>query len=76
MTQAEVIAMAGDADINGDREYYSKRRAAWIKSDIKDVAAPIKEHVRQIDRFICLVEDRKAAMGPLTKRRPNKEESF
>jgi hypothetical protein len=76
MAPAEVIALVGDVNVDDDREYYTKRRAAWIKTDIKDVAAPIKEHVRQIDRYICLVEDRKTAMGPVTKRRRNDEENF
>ena len=76
MAQAEVIAMVGDVDVDDDREYYTKRRAAWIKSDIKNVATPIEEYVRQVDRSVRLVEDRKTVMRPVTKRRRNDEENF
>jgi len=76
MGRAEVIAMVGDVDVDDDKEHYTKRRAAWTKSDIKDVAAPIKEHVRQVDRYIRMVEDRKTAMGPATKRRRKDDENI
>jgi hypothetical protein len=58
----------------GNREYYTKRRAAWIKSDIKNIATPIEEYVRQVDRSVRLIEDRKAVMRPVIKRRRNDEE--
>jgi hypothetical protein len=76
MGRAEVIAMVGDVDVDDDKEHYTKRRAAWTKSDIKDVAAPIKELVRQVDRYIRMVEDRKTAMGPATKRRRKDDENI
>jgi hypothetical protein len=48
MNRAEVITMAGDVDIDDDSGHYAKRRAAWNNSDIKDVAVPIEEQIRQV----------------------------
>jgi hypothetical protein len=74
MDRAEVIAMAGETEIEEQSKHYTKRRAAWDRSEIKDVPAPSEKHVKQIKSYLGLVKVRETVMRAMARRRQEEDD--
>ncbi|WFU45618.1 hypothetical protein QA640_47410 (plasmid) [Bradyrhizobium sp. CB82] len=73
MDRADVIAMVGAVDIDCKTDHYAKRRAAWDRSNIRDVPAPIEEQVWQIRRYLSGVEERETGFSALARHKAMKK---